>query len=180
MLVRAGAVSLGSFLIEVRELQQQTKLRIIGIVVALGLVCASAVPLYLQKMREERIEYRNDDHTTSVKKAVQIAKNSHKDTVIVLVRKGCIYCEQAQGAIKAGTRDARQNGLRVLKIDIAKLSQTELQQLVKNVPGAEANGGIETPTMIDLRSENGKLKAVRVQRGGTNNQIKHFFNEAGE
>lgn len=163
-----------------KKLNQQTKLKIIGIIAAFGIVCASAIPLYLQKTREERIEYRNDDHTTSVAKVVKIAKNSHKDTIIVLVRKGCIHCEQAQGAIKAGTRMARQNGLRVLKIDVAKLSQTELQQLVKDVPGAEANGGIETPTMIDLRSENGKLKAVRVQRGGTNNQIKHFFNEAGE
>lgn len=161
-------------------MQRQTKLRIIGIVVALGLVCASAVPLYLQKTREERIEYRNDDHTTSVKKAVQIAKNSHKDTIIVLVQKGCIYCERAQGAIKAGTRDARQNGLRVLKIDIAKLDQAQMQKLINDVPGAEINGGIATPTMIDLRSDNGNLKVVRVQRGGTNNQIKHFFEEAGE
>ena len=161
-------------------MQRQTKLRIIGIVVALGLVCASAVPLYLQKTREERIEYRNDDHTTSVKKAVQIAKNSHKDTVIVLVQNGCFFCERALGAIKAGTRDARQNGLRVLKIDIAKLDQAQMQKLINDVPGAEINGGIATPTMIDLRSDNGNLKVVRVQRGGTNNQIKHFFEEAGE
>lgn len=161
-------------------MNQQTKLKIIGIIAAFGIVCASAIPLYLQKAREARIEYRNDDHTTSVKKAVQIAKNSHKDTVIVLVSKGCIYCERAKGAIKAGTRDARQNGLRVLKIDIAKLDQAQMQKLINDVPGAEINGGIATPTMIDLRSENGKLKAVRVQRGGTNNQIKHFFNEAGE
>lgn len=161
-------------------MNQQTKLKIIGIIAAFGIVCASAIPLYLQKAREERIEYRNDDHTTSVKKAVQIAKNSHKDTIIVLVQKGCIYCERAQGAIKAGTRDARQNGLRVLKIDIAKLDQAQMQKLINDVPGAEINGGIATPTMIDLRSDNGNLKVVRVQRGGTNNQIKHFFEEAGE
>ncbi len=163
-----------------KKLNQQTKLKIIGIIVAFGMVCASAIPLYLQKVREERVEYQNDDHTTSVVKAVKIAKNSHKDTVIVLVRKGCIHCEQAKGAIKAGTRVARQKDLRVLKIDVAKLSQTELQRLIKDIPGAEVNGGIETPTMIDLQSDDGKLKAVRVQRGGTNNQIKHFFEEAGE